>query len=301
MPFDVAIYEAARSVGHEIGISAIPTGTMVTEKDRVLRGLVEQGHGLDAIATFLRVERREVLDWVIRLDLPTPHDRPMRRGSGAKAWVAGDYLRFIECWTGGWHAASIGKQFGRSAGAIWSKARWLGLPQRDRSKVLRAKVEPSTTLQTPLLPALECQRFVVTAAGERLPIRKILKRCHVYWTPELDAELANRYWANQHYEAIAAEWGLSARSISSRACRLELPRRERCKLVTHYDPSMIDATIAEARYVRRECMFIRGWLFWGPKNGLRTSKRGQKLQARSGAGYGFGIGHSIGGNYAFGL
>ena len=293
-----------------LGSSPVVGGLMLSEgfstkphvpNEAVLRGLIEKGHGLDAISTFLRVDHDRLRDWVATLNLPTPHDRPMHRSVGPKAWPAGDYFRFIENWVKGWHAVSIGEQLGRSAGAVWSKARWLGLPRRDRRQVFR----PATIL----LP--ESQAFggtpdklelgVTTSTGERLPIRKILKRGHVYWTPELDAELANRYWANQHYEAIAAEWGLSARSIASRACRLELPRRERCKLVRHYDPSMIDANIAEARYVRRECMFIRGWLFWGPKNGLRTSKRGQKLQARSGAGYGFGIGHSIGGSYAFGL
>ena len=267
----------------------------------VLRGLIEKGHGLDAISTFLRVDRETVLDWAAMLDLPTPHDRPMHRSVGPKAWPAGDYFQFIESWVKGWHAVSIGEQFGRSAGAIWSKARWLGLPRRDRKTVFRPSAASFREAQAFGLSPVKLELCVTTATGERLPIRKILKRGHVYWTPELDAELANRYWANQHYEAIATEWGLSARSISSRACHLELPRRERCKLVRHYDPSMIDANIAEARYVRRECMFIRGWLFWGQKNGLRTSKRGQKLQARSGAGYGFGIGHSIGGNYAFGL
>ena len=265
--------------------------------EAVVRGLVEKGHGLDAISTFLRVDRETVLDWAVMLDLPTPHDQPMRRSAGPKAWAASDYFRLIESWVSGWRAASIGEQFGRSAGAIWAKARWLGLPRRDRRNVFRPTAD--SLLETQISTKLEL--CITTSTGERLPIRKILKRGHVYWTPELEAELANRYWANQHYEAIAAEWGLSARSIASRACRLELPRRERCKLVTHYDPSVIAANIAEARYVRRECMFIRGWFFWGQKNGLRTSKRGQKLQARSGAGYGFGIGHSIGGNYAFGL
>ena len=269
--------------------------------ETVLRGLVEKGHGLDAISTFLRVDRETVLDWAVMLDLPTPHDQPMRRSAGSKAWAVSDYFRFIESWVSGWRAASIGEQFGRSAGAIWAKARWLGLPRRDRRNVFRPSADSVHEAQGSTRTSARLELCVTTSTGERLPIRKILKRGHVYWTPELDAELANRYWANQHYEAIAAEWGLSARSIASRACRLELPRRERCKLVRHYDPSMIDANIAEARYVRRECMFIRGWFFWGQKNGLRTSKRGQKLQARSGAGYGFGIGHSIGGSYAFGL
>lgn len=263
----------------------------------VLRGLVGRGHGLDAISTFLHLDREEVLERVVRLDLPTPHVRQMRRTAGPNAWASGDYFRFIECWVAGWHAASIGERFGRSAGAIWSKARWLGLPRRDRSKVFRAPAEPVTAPHAAALKAGERQLSVVTATGDLLSIRKIIKRGHVFWTPELDAELANRYWANQHYEAIATEWGLSARSIASRAHRLQLPRRERSKLLPHYDPSVIDANIAEARYVRRECMALRGWFFWGQKNGLRTSKRGQKIQARSGAGYGYGIGHSIGGFY----
>lgn len=269
--------------------------------EAVLRGLVERGHGLDAISTFLRVDRETVLDWAITLDLPISQECPVRRSTGPRAWAAGDYFRFIESWLKGWHAASIGEQFGRSASAIWSKARWLGLPRRDRKTVFRPSTASLHEAQALGLSPAKLELCVTTSTGERLPIRKILKRGHVYWTPELDAELANRYWANQHYEAIAAEWGLSARAISSRACRLELPRRERCKLITHYDHSMVDANIADARYVRRECLAIRGWFFWGQRNGMRTSKRGQKLQAQNGAGYGLGIGHSIGGNYAFGL
>ena len=152
------------------------------------------------------------------------------------------------------------------------------------------------------LAATKLERFVTTVTGTRLPIRTIPKRGHVLWTPELDAELANRYWANQHYEAIASEWGLSARSIASRACRLELPRRERAKLVPHYDPSVIAQNITYARYVHRECMALPGWKFWAQKNGLRTSRRGQKLREKSGAGYGLGFGHSIGaGSYALDL
>lgn len=269
--------------------------------EAVLRGLVGRGHGMDAISAFLQVDREEVLDWVVGLDLPTPHDRPLRRSAGPKAWATGDYFRFIESWVKGWNAASIGEQFGRSAGAIWSKARWLGLPRRDRRAVFRPAAEILRGTQPNSIIAVRPERCVTTAAGERLPIKKIIKRGHVFWTPELDAELANRYWANQHYGAIAAEWGLSARTIASRACRLELPRRERSKLVEHYDPKLIAANIAEARYVHRECMSIRGWFFWGQKNGLRTSKRGQKLQARNGAGYGFAVGHSLNADYVVGL
>jgi hypothetical protein len=261
---------------------------------------------LQAISAFLRIDRESVSEWIVRLDLPTPHDRPMRQSRSLKAWAVEDYFRFIECWTAGWRADSIGQQFGRSAGAVWSKARWLGLPRRDRRDVVRIPPEALTKAEGPLLEeqpaAVAPERFVLTAAGTRLPVPTIASRGHVFWTAELDAELANRYWANQHYAAIAVEWGLSARAIASRACRLELPRRERAKLVPHYDPSVIAGNIAEAGYVHRKCLSVPGWWFWAQKNGPRISKRGQLLRQRSGAGYGFGSAHSVGVHpSAFGL
>lgn len=282
----------------ELVLSAAFSSSPKAPNNAVLRGMVEKGHGLHAISTFLRLDRGTVMDWVVRLDLPTPHDRPLRPNRSPRAWAPGSYFRFIECWTGGWHAASIGEHFRRSAGSVWAKARWLGLPRRERRSVFRATAEASAlgegAAAVANLVAAERQHVVLTSAGTHVPIRKIAKRGHVFWTPELDAELANRYWANQHYEAIAAEWGVSAGSITSRACRLELPRRERTLLVAHYDPTVIAANIAAARYVHRECLALSGWRFWAQRNGPRTSKRGQKARERNGAGYGFGEGHGVG-------
>src|SRR3954464_9140348 len=87
-------------------LSGVPAPTYQQQGDAILRGMVGRGHGLDAISTFLHLDREKVLERVIRLDLATPHDRPMRRTAGPKAWASGDYFRFIECWVAGWHAAS---------------------------------------------------------------------------------------------------------------------------------------------------------------------------------------------------
>ena len=131
------------SLGSNPVVGGLPLPRVFSPKphvpnETVLRGLVEKGHGLDAISTFLRVDRETVLDWAVMLDLPTPHDQPMRRSAGPKAWAAGDYFRFIESWVSGWRAASIGEQFGRSAGAIWlPEARWHGLPRRYLHNVSR--------------------------------------------------------------------------------------------------------------------------------------------------------------------
>jgi hypothetical protein len=284
----------------------LPRETVPFQNDGVLRGLVGRGHGLEALSIFLRLDRQEVLELVVSLDLPNPHNRPMRATRGPKAWVASDYFHFIQCWTAGWHAASIGDRFGRSAGAIWSKARWLGLRRRDRKSLFRPPpitapgqtgelTEPDTRVEEK-----PC-RFAVTATGERLSIRQKVNRNEIFWTSELDAELANRYWANQHYEAIAKEWGVTARTIASRAYRIELPKRERAKLVEHYDPSVITANIAAANYVHRKCLVVPGWFFWAHRNGKKTSKRGKKIQDRQ-SGSSLGDSYSVGcDTYAFGL
>ncbi|UZO94726.1 hypothetical protein [Roseomonas mucosa] len=253
--------------------------------DDVLRGLVARGHGLDAISVFLQNSCDEVLENVVRLGLPTPHDRQFRAHSGPRAWNPADYLSFIQDWTAGLHAESIGFRLGRSAGAVYAKVRWFGLPKRERGRIHRAGVpSASQTVEASLKPQTveAAYQSIFTADGSRLTIRKMLKRNQIFWTPELDVELGNRYWANQHHIAIAKEWGVSSGSIRSRANRLQLPPRERSELVEHYDPSVIKANIAGANYVYRKCSHAKDWFFWAHRNGDRISKRGKKVQARQG-------------------
>ncbi|WP_312654951.1 hypothetical protein, partial [Escherichia coli] len=78
-----------------------------------------------------------LLDLVVELDLPTPHNRPPRKAGGRNPWSFTDTALFIVLWTAGWHAESLGERFGRSSGGIWAKARRLGLPRRDRKLVFR--------------------------------------------------------------------------------------------------------------------------------------------------------------------
>ena len=257
----------------------------LSENEAALPGLVARGHGLDAISVFLQRSREEVLEGIVRLNLPTPHDRPFRAHSGPKAWNPADYLSFIQDWTAGLHAESIGLRFGRSAGAVWAKVRWLGLPKRDRSTVFRAESASVTGIAEGSPPSQIVEkacRSIVAVDGGHLTIRKMLKRNQIFWTPDLDVELSNRYWANQHHTAIAREWGVTEGAIRSRANRLQLPPRGRSDLVEHYDPSVIKANIAEANYVYRKCSHAKDWFFWAHRNGDRISKRGKKIQGRQG-------------------
>lgn len=264
--------------------------------DAVLSSLVARGHGLDAISAFLHQSREQIIESVVRLNLSTPHDRPFRARSGPKAWNPADYPSFILDWISGLHAESIGKRFGRSAGAVWSKARWFGLPKRSRRSVFRAEADAAPHRipdKPPAQPVEELCRSVVTASGSMLTVRQLPKRNQIFWTPEVDAELANRYWANQHHLAIAREWGVSSGAIRSRATRLQLPPRERSELVHHYDPSVIEGNKRTANYVLRECRAVPGWFFWAHRNGERISRRGKRMNARKGR-FGFVTDYSIG-------
>ena len=103
---------------------------------RVLPSMVARGHGLDTLCLYLAIARVALLDLVVALGLPTPHDRPHRKAGGRNPWSPGDVSLFIELWMECWRAGSLAERFGRSPGAIWSKARQLGLPARDRKSLV---------------------------------------------------------------------------------------------------------------------------------------------------------------------
>jgi hypothetical protein len=109
--------------------------------DRVLAGMVAAGQGIEAICLFLSLSREALDDGLVRLGLRTPHDRPLRR-PGPKGWSVADVIRLIYWRATGVHPEDIGHRLGRSANAVRSKARRLGIPAPDR-KALR-RVEPAS-------------------------------------------------------------------------------------------------------------------------------------------------------------
>jgi hypothetical protein len=107
--------------------------------------MIRAGLGVETVCSYLGLSR-DVLDYnLVRLDLPTPHDKPRRKG-GRRAWMD-DELRCGIYWRClGIHPESIGIVFGRSAGAVRSKMRRLGVPAPDRKKL--HKVDPRTLDRT---------------------------------------------------------------------------------------------------------------------------------------------------------
>ena len=94
--------------------------------DEVLRGMIAAGQGIDALCLFLGLTRELLHDHLVRLGLATPHDRPLRK-PGARGWSILDNIRLIAWRMAGVHPEIIGERLSRSAGAVRSKARRLGL------------------------------------------------------------------------------------------------------------------------------------------------------------------------------
>ena len=325
--------------------------------------MVAKGHGIEFLCLCLGLARTALLDLVVQLDLPTPHDRPLRKPGGRNPWSFGDTALFIVLWMAGWRAESLGVRFGRSRSSVWAKARQLGLPSRDRKLLFspsasdlanadsairrqagrsagaqapawseaaakpaeapapaaaedredeaapaqaQAEAPVPTTTQLALdLPKGDTALDLIDLAPFGLdllrptpvgvpPVRRP-KRREVEWTRERDIELAQRWWARQHYKIIAREMGLSPSAVQSRRFRVGLPsffdlenlfifRRE--ELVDHFDPSVVEIHIAAAGYVERKCNMYakegKQFWFWSKiRDGQHTSPEWRRLAERT--------------------
>jgi hypothetical protein len=124
--------------------------------------MVGRGLGLETLCLYLAIARVALLDLIVALGLPTPPDRPHRRATGRWAWRHEDVAVFIELWMANWRAGAIAERFGRKPGAIWAKARQLGLPRRDR-KSLTQPADPHAPWPPP-------------AAGSEIPEKSVAAR-----------------------------------------------------------------------------------------------------------------------------
>jgi hypothetical protein len=260
--------------------------------DCVLAGMVARGLGIAAICLYLDLSQAALLDRVVELDLPTPHDRPLRKPGGRNPWSLADTRQLIAWWLEGIHPDSIGERLGRSPGGVRSKARRLGLPRRDRRALVR--LAPAVTA----VPAPPGTRVSVTAAQRGIvaqPSASPAPWSHVSvwarreqrrapqkdWANEERQELATRLLAHQHYLGAARDMNRTPGSVRSEATRLQLPLRERSKLVMDYDPvlgrKIAEENLKAASYLRRICN-VTGRLFYSSRGGDRTSETAKKTR-----------------------
>lgn len=226
--------------------------------DRVLAGLIAQGHGREACATYLGLTDEALMDRVVRLGLPTPSDRPTRNSTQANAWTVGAIRHLVDAWTRNLASARIAEAVGRSVGSVRYKVRWLGLYRRDRSSLLQV---------LPLFPALD-------DASQ--------KRCEIEWTDDLERWLADRWLSFQKHRAIARDLSamlgrpVSGTTVASKAHRLELPKRDPYYLLDTYAPEnrRKHAHLMPRGLTERRCP-IRHKLFWSTNTFTSQEAKGQ--------------------------
>ncbi len=118
----------------ETGLLRAAAAAIVCPFDRLLSGMIRAGLGIEAICAYLGLSPA-VLDYnLIRLDLPTPHNKP-RRKAGGRAWSDEDLRCAIHWRCLGIHPESIGVAFRRSAAGVRSKMHRLGVPTPDRKNL----------------------------------------------------------------------------------------------------------------------------------------------------------------------
>ena len=133
-------------------------------------------------------------------------------------------------------------------------------------------------------PPSKPRAWLVRNAVKPVWVRLKAVRDEIDWDQALDDEVANRCWAYQHPAAAARDFSVSFKAYVTRQSRLELPLRDRSRLVEHYDPSVIEANIAAHGYVKRQCLALKGWWFWGKRSqGASYSKRAKRTAALAGA------------------
>lgn len=229
------------------------------QQHRLLKGMIQAGQGREAIAAILGLTDDSLMQQVVDLNLPTPADIPLPAPRGPKCWALPDMQRLVALWTQNVTGVAIGAELGRTVSGVYSKARNLGLYRRERARLLRA---------IPVAP--DPIAVVVDALCEKSPVKA--KRKQVVWTEELEDEIASRWFSMQHHASIATDLGLSPTTVASKAYRLELPKRCAKLLVQSYEVSRKEAGLAlYPGIMRKRCDFTKK-IFWGTRNGPRTSE-----------------------------
>jgi hypothetical protein len=270
--------------------SSPPDPLTTPQYRQLLTGMLAQGHGIDALCLFLAITRDVLLDLVVQFDLPGPHERPYRRAGGARAWGPADYAVLLSGWLGNWRTGCIAEQIGRSRGSIWAKSRRLGLPKRDRrslfwpeslpSRDIRAQADPSPvdandSRKAGLLPP----RWWIR--GTKEPIELTSKRGgrEVHWTTPSLIELGMRKWAGQRIQAMAEDFCVSIRTITSQLHWLEIPSRPRSEHTDHFDRAVAEANIQAADYKMVFCKSNSRFPYWTKRTKWNNAKRDKEFLA----------------------
>lgn len=129
-----------------------PQGLHIGTFDRVLCGMVRVGLVQEAICRLLLLTNETLSFHLVRLNLPTPSERLMRKPSGKRSWSDEEVRLLIKLWTAELRTSAIAERIGRSAGSIRSKARRLGLYRRNRRDLIKTILATEQAADTAVPP-----------------------------------------------------------------------------------------------------------------------------------------------------
>jgi hypothetical protein len=273
--------QASLPIGDEPDGSDRPTfGPFSTAQYRLLvSGMLSQGHGVQALCLFLSLTRDVLLDLIVRLDLPTPHDRPLRKVGGVRAWQAEDFPVLLSGWLENWSAACLADRFGRSKGSIWYKARRMGLPKRDRSALFwPSDLEQSPAATPPEIPAKRDgtrprkrypERWLVKGTDKKIELTSQRNGLEVNWAANVDAliEMGWRHWSGQRLSRIAEDFGVSYTAIASQLYWLDSQGpSSRTEWADTFDRARGEANARKAQYKLTFCKSDTRFPYFSYKN-----------------------------------
>lgn len=222
--------------------------------DFSLAGIIATGLNVAALCSIFGVVEEWLLERLAKAELPAPGKRVMRQSESPNAWTVDQIRLLLILWPTNLFATSIAERIGRSPASVRYKARWLGLPARERASLTRAAPND--------LPPL-------------LPIK------HGGFTEEEEIDLGNAHLRGVSSLGSAHRLGRALREIELRASDLQLPKRvfRRGKLTMQYDPNApLLEQFRNQGWQYRKCNFS-GKPFWGPRNGPRTCRAATKSKS----------------------
>lgn len=256
---------------------------------RTLAGMIGCGHGVDAICFFLTLTLDELRELLVEFDLPATHEKPFRRGGGAKGWTSGDYAILIECWIENWRAAAIADRLGRSKGSIYYKSRFLGLPKRDRRALLTPDADLVATrasTQASLAPArltsehksgpasADEETWLIQGASENIEMRWKRRGIEVLGSEPFHRFVAMQKWSGVRNAKIAAMCRVSQKVIDNVVMRMGIPRLPREQRSADYDADLALRNIQALRY--EEARDKGTCLYWRRRGSWSLSHRDRK-------------------------
>ncbi len=252
----------------------------------LLVGMMARGHGLQALCLFLSMTRDALLDLIVECDLKTPPDHPLRKSGGKYAWREADFPILLKGWLENWSAACIAQQLKRSRPGIWTKARRLGLPRRERrglhwpSHIERPQSKPEET--SPIssgTPGRLPDRWLVRGTDAHIELTSQRGGTEVAWSEHTDAliEIGLRAWAGQRISRIAADFGVSYRTITSQLHWLEVRARPRSEQVDHFDRTLAEERVKAEDYKLGFTKSDPRFPYWFRRRAWTRSRRDVKV------------------------